>query len=62
MRMNVNDFETKENNIISWIKRSGRETLAKWLVGESTGNRRHHRKNRFNTTAAAELEGNFAES
>ena len=44
MRMNVNDFETKENNILSWIKRSARETLAKWLVGESTGNRRHHRK------------------
>ena len=42
--MNVNDFETKENNILSWIKRSARETLAKWLVGESTGNRRHHRK------------------
>lgn len=62
--MNVNDFETKENNIIPWIKRSARETLAKRLVEESTGNRRHHRKKSLliNTSAAAELESDFAES
>ena len=44
MGMNVNDFETKENKIIPRIKRSARETLAKRLVGESTGKRRHHRR------------------
>ena len=44
MGMNVNDFETKENKIIPRIKRSARETLAKRLVGESTGKRRHHQR------------------
>ena len=44
MGMNINDFETKENKIIPRMKRSARETLAKRLVGESTGKRRHHRR------------------
>ena len=44
MGMNINDFETKENKIIPRMKRGARETIAKRLVGESTGKRRHHRR------------------